>query len=247
MSVRHRWLDLLIARGVSPGTSPALTLRARQLTSRPIRERLAISIATVLCHSGRKRLTIAPEPVCIEAAAAEPRAIEEILAGECPVYARGVAMTTELLQSPDSPLFDPREPESARDSAWRSMTALQGTHLSRGQRDASNVMKEASSLGVTLRAFSPRDRSPRQMDVETDLESDVSRRLAGEGPADAPITRNQKRESGRCRVDRARVARYCSSGHDANRVQFQIVDPRGVRGGAVFSAVHAGWIVNKRP
>lgn len=126
VSVRHRWLDLLIARGVTPGTSPALTLRARQLTSRPIRERLAISIATVLCHSSRKRLTIAPEPVCIEAAAAELQAIEEIVAGECPVYARGVAMTTELLQSPDSPLFDPREAESARDSARRSMTALQG-------------------------------------------------------------------------------------------------------------------------
>jgi hypothetical protein len=129
VSVRHRWLDYLLAHGVSPETSRSLTLRAHQLTGRPMRERLATSVGVLLSGSSwRQRwgLALAPECVCVEAARAELEAIKEILTGESPVYARGVATTRELLGSPASPLFDAHKAESARYLADLSVSALKG-------------------------------------------------------------------------------------------------------------------------
>jgi hypothetical protein len=127
--LRRRWLDFLIARGISPEASPALAMRAHQLTSRTTRDRLTDCINKILRSSDdlrRWRLTIAPERVCVDAARAELEAIAEILDGRSLVYARGVAMATELLQSPQSPLFDPHEADSAWYCARLAVRALQG-------------------------------------------------------------------------------------------------------------------------
>jgi hypothetical protein len=127
--IRRQWLDFLIARGSSPGTSSALTLRARQLTSRATRTRLTDRINEILRFSGdarRWRLTIAPDRVSIDSARAELQAIAEIVDGQSLVYARGVAMVVELLQSPSSPLFDPGKADPARQRARLSLLALQG-------------------------------------------------------------------------------------------------------------------------
>ena len=129
VSVRHRWLNYLLAGGASPAGSRALALRARQLTSRASRDSLATSIGSVLCGCTwrqRWRLVITPQPECVEASRDELEAIKEILTGGSLVYARGVAMTMEFVQSAASPLFDPGGAESAWSAAQLSLGALQG-------------------------------------------------------------------------------------------------------------------------
>src|SRR5437764_11709734 len=46
--IRRPWLDLLIARGTNPEGSPALALRAHQLTSPKMRDSLTSSIDGIL-------------------------------------------------------------------------------------------------------------------------------------------------------------------------------------------------------
>src|SRR5436305_592892 len=114
--ISRAWLDVLIARGTPPGASSTLALRAHQLTSRKTRERLTRSINSILCSADdarRWRLAVAPERVCVQAARAELQAISEFLSGASLVYARGVAMTAQLIRSAESPLFDGREAASA--------------------------------------------------------------------------------------------------------------------------------------
>src|SRR5947209_4564272 len=127
--IRRRWLDVLIARGTNPEASPALTLRAHQLTSSKMRDRLTSSIDRLLRsidHPRHWRLTSGPDCVCIAAASADLQAISDMLHGGSLVYARGVAMTSTLVRNAESPLFDPREAGSAWYWAQLAVRALEG-------------------------------------------------------------------------------------------------------------------------
>src|SRR2546423_10873742 len=127
--IRRRWLDLLIARGTNLEASPALVLRAHQLTSPKIRDRLTSSVDGILRsvdHPEHWRLIPGPERVCVEAARADLQAISDILRGGSLVYARGVAMTSTLARDAESPLFNPREAESAWYWAQLAVRALEG-------------------------------------------------------------------------------------------------------------------------
>ena len=127
--IRRSWLDLLIARGTNPQASPALALRAHQLTSPKMRDRLTSSIDAILRsidHPRRWRLTPGPERACVAAAHADLQAISDILHGGSLVYARGVAMTSTLVRNAESPLFDPREAGSAWYWAQLAVRALEG-------------------------------------------------------------------------------------------------------------------------
>jgi hypothetical protein len=127
--IRRRWLDVLIARGTNLEASPALALRAHQLTSSKMRDRLISSIDGILRsidHPRHWRLTSGPEHVCIAAARGDLQAISDMLHDGSLVYARGVAMASTLVRNAESPLFDPREAVSAWYSAQRAARALEG-------------------------------------------------------------------------------------------------------------------------
>lgn len=125
---RHR-LDRLLAAGADPAGSQGLALRARQLTSRRERDRLARSIRDLFrAGDSRPRWSSAVPPCrsAIDVAGPELRRIAEILSGCAPVYARGVALSDALVHDGQSPLYGTRETASARDCARRTVAALAG-------------------------------------------------------------------------------------------------------------------------
>ncbi len=129
VAVRHRWLDWRLAEGADPVNSKTLALRARQLTSRKQRDKLAWSIINRIREIDDPRpfgVTASPSRRCVRAARAELRQMAEVLLDPGPVYARGVALGWALLRSPDSPLFDGSESDSAWYWARLASEALEG-------------------------------------------------------------------------------------------------------------------------
>lgn len=117
VAVTHLRLDRRLAEGADPAGSTALALRARQLTSRGFRERLASSIDDLLRDANR---------ASIDAAHSELRHITEILRGPAPVYARGVALSRALVWDGRSPLYGPSEVGTAWYWAYLARQALEG-------------------------------------------------------------------------------------------------------------------------
>ncbi len=106
-----------------------MAIRARQLTSPKIREKLAAAIDRLLRTaeaSSKFSVGVAPEEDAISAARAHLQLISEILAGQDLVYAHGVALTIALLRDPDSPLYLPSETGSAWYWAQLAIQALEG-------------------------------------------------------------------------------------------------------------------------
>lgn len=129
VAIRHRWLDWRLAEGEDPAMSKALALRARQLTGRKERNKLACSIMHRIREVDNPRpfgVTASPSRRCIRAARAELREMAELLLDPGPVYARGVALGWALLRSPDSPLYDGSEADSAWYWARLASDALEG-------------------------------------------------------------------------------------------------------------------------
>jgi len=130
VAIRGRWLDFLIAGGVDPARSAALTLRARRLTSRAEVVALARAVDRVLSddhrHRRRGSLAIRAELDCVEAARDQLEAISGVLHDGSLVYARGVALTGSLLRDPQSPLFHRRRADAAAATAERALRALLG-------------------------------------------------------------------------------------------------------------------------
>ena len=129
VAIRHRWLDWRLAEGADPAMSRALALRARQLTGRKERQKLACSIINRIREVDDPRpfgVTASPSRRCVRAARAELREMAELLLDPGPVYARGVALGWALLRSPDSPLYDGSEADSAWYWAKLASEALEG-------------------------------------------------------------------------------------------------------------------------
>jgi len=107
-------LDRDLAAGVMPRGSDALALRARRITGRRSRASVAYGLARVLrtASDTRARFTAAVPPHRREVLVARPviDALGHRLHGAEPVTARGMAMLTELLSEPTSPLYRPDEP-----------------------------------------------------------------------------------------------------------------------------------------
>lgn len=112
--LRRAQLDRLLARGADPLTKPELQWRARQLTSRRNRRRLAKEIERVLdaaktlpllggSAAPLNRVEIAPCRELLEALASDLRGAE-------PVALRGMALTAQLLHDGCSPLYAPHPP-----------------------------------------------------------------------------------------------------------------------------------------
>jgi hypothetical protein len=130
VSVHRRGLDEDLARGDSPLRSVALALRARQLVARHSRERLARALERLVELAERP-----PSPT--EIVPLPHREILNVrtgllrLAGRLgdarPVYARGVAMVSQLVCDGTGPAFTPRCEVALRRAIAAATDALGGT------------------------------------------------------------------------------------------------------------------------
>jgi hypothetical protein len=106
----HR-LDEALAGGTPPEDSPALALRARQLTALPHRRSMAEAIVGMLREARggppNARLRIQPVRGRVVAAGEALGRLAEELALPGPVAARGVAQAELLLTDGTGPLYNP--------------------------------------------------------------------------------------------------------------------------------------------
>lgn len=104
-------LDRALARGVSPDSSPALSLRANRLIGASARRRLAQELRLLYARASRPPCRLdAGVPICRRGVLRAGGILEELatrLEGPGPVDARGVAQVRVLLTNADSPLFNP--------------------------------------------------------------------------------------------------------------------------------------------
>lgn len=126
--LRHR-LDLLLADGADPTSSPALWLRSRELTSRRTRDRLAASIEDLLRSSDPGRrwdARILASRRSLSAAGPDLRRIAVLLRSSAPVCAHGVALSSALVHDGSSPLYGVGEAGAAWYWSFLAAEALQG-------------------------------------------------------------------------------------------------------------------------
>lgn len=104
-------LDRALARGISPDSSPALSLRANRLIGRKDRRRLAQELRELPPRAARPPCRLeAGVPICRQGVLQAVGLLEELAArleGPEPLDARGVAQVRVLLTNADSPLFNP--------------------------------------------------------------------------------------------------------------------------------------------
>ncbi|MBV8218638.1 MAG: hypothetical protein JO325_09245 [Solirubrobacterales bacterium] len=128
-----RWrttrLDGELARGIEPGTSAALALRARALGEHTARTALAQGLCLALSDARQgsrppgARLPVRHREVL--AAAAELDALAERLVAPGPVGARGLAEVSRLLRDGASPLYWRGAAENLRAVAVRALDGLE--------------------------------------------------------------------------------------------------------------------------
>ncbi len=92
-------LNATLIAGADPASSPQLAARALQLTSRRTRESLASGLGEFLwrAQAPRTRWRVCPRRTAVCANASALAELAGLLAGESPVYARGVATLEQLL------------------------------------------------------------------------------------------------------------------------------------------------------
>ena len=104
-------LDRRLARGADPGTSPELTRRARQLTSRRCRAGLVAGLRSVIEEADEPRRAFsAAVPVRRQEILRERQslvALAEDLLSEDEFSPRGIALIERLLTDGASPLYTP--------------------------------------------------------------------------------------------------------------------------------------------
>ncbi len=124
---RHR-LDLELARGVAPGTSPELALRAEQLTSRRCRRSFAAGITRVVeAAEEPQNPRTSAVPVMradILACRRELADLSALLSSREELQLRGLAQLEAFLTAGESPLFNPNPEDTLEHAARRIRAAL---------------------------------------------------------------------------------------------------------------------------
>lgn len=127
--VRSRSLDAALARGVSPDSSAALSLRANKLIGPGIREPLARELAALVKQArGPRHLRDPRVPICRRAVLDAAEVLAELgdrLLAPIPVEAQGVAALLILLREGSSPLFNPACAERFADELEAALDALE--------------------------------------------------------------------------------------------------------------------------
>ena len=121
---RGATLDRALILGADPSASPSLAARAQRLTSRRYRRDLAGGVERALDSREETGLhsRVRPAAAAIRACRAQLRAVADLLAGDTPVYAPGVARVRALLRDGAGPLYTDRCGE-ALEAALRAVRA----------------------------------------------------------------------------------------------------------------------------
>ena len=108
--LRSRQLDEALAQGTPPETAAPLALRARQLTTRSLRQDAADGLRRVIRYAWRgvppSQLSSPPRVSEIVAASDELTRLADTLASPGPLAARGVAQAWILLTDGTGPLYN---------------------------------------------------------------------------------------------------------------------------------------------
>jgi hypothetical protein len=125
--VRRGKLDRLLAAGADPSWDPELGLRARQITIPRRRRTLAESLERAVWEAHRPPRWTCTAPLdrrAVRKATPELSALALDLTLEAAPAAEGVALATQLLRDPDSPLYAPGRGEALRVGAVVARRAL---------------------------------------------------------------------------------------------------------------------------
>jgi hypothetical protein len=102
-------LDTRLAAGEEPESSPLLAVRALHITGPRMRRQLARAWDELAARARRPQSPFDPRaPIArsqIDAAADEIQKVADVLRTDHPLSARGVALATALLTTPESPAF----------------------------------------------------------------------------------------------------------------------------------------------
>ena len=124
------WLDLALASGADPSGSPQLERRAAHLLSHLNRTRVVGALRQSRRSAGSQidprdlRVAVDLEEVTI--AERQLVELEELLIGTTPVYARGVAMASQIVSEGTGPLYAPRRRGELRERVAKVLAALRG-------------------------------------------------------------------------------------------------------------------------
>jgi hypothetical protein len=130
VSVHRRALERDLARGDSPLRSDAHAMRARQLVEPRTRERLARALERLVEGAERtpspSEIVWLPKREILDARAGLLR-LAGRLGDSRPVYARGMAMVSQLVCNGTGPAFTPRAGVALRRAIAEATDALEGT------------------------------------------------------------------------------------------------------------------------
>jgi hypothetical protein len=111
--IRHRMLDQELAGGADPADCPQWAARAVELTKRSSRRRTADEIDQLLrVPEEPRRLRVSPHRVATEVNRDELQRLAELLRGDMPLYARGLARLQIALTDGTGPLYTDRDGRS---------------------------------------------------------------------------------------------------------------------------------------
>jgi hypothetical protein len=125
--LRRGMLDSLLAAGADPSWDPELGLRAEQISTPRTRRTLAASLERAVSDAQRPPRWTCSAPLArraIRKAAPELRALAARLIAERAPSPQGVALASQLLRDPGSPLYAPGGEEALRFGARLARRSL---------------------------------------------------------------------------------------------------------------------------
>lgn len=129
--LRSHQLDRVLAAGAAPESTVLLALRARRLTSLPLRRSMAMAYRRIVRHTRdgarMSRVQVGPRRSRVASAADELTRLADALTQPGPVAARGAAQALLLLTDGTGPLYNAESSASLRACA---ASALEDMELS---------------------------------------------------------------------------------------------------------------------
>ena len=127
MFLRRGKLDGLLAAGADPAWDPELRLRAAQISARRARRVVASGLEHAVWEAHRPPRWSCAAPLdrrAVRASTAELSALVVALIVEAAPAAEGIALATQLLRDPSSPLYAPGDAKALRFGAVVARQAL---------------------------------------------------------------------------------------------------------------------------
>jgi hypothetical protein len=125
------WLDLALASGADPSSSPQLERRAAHLLSHINRTRVVGALRQSRRSAGDRMdprdLRVPVDLEEVKLAERQLVELEELLIGTTPVYCHGVAMASQIVSEGTGPLYMPRKRGELHERVTKVLGALRGS------------------------------------------------------------------------------------------------------------------------